>query len=248
MNIKDEVALVTGGGGGIGRAIAIGFARQGVAVVVSDINLEEAKKVANEIKDAGGKAITVKTDVTKGVEANKTVRTALDEFGRLDILVTSHGGSARERMSLFHESTEDVQDHVIDVNLKGVLNCCRAVLGHMIQKKKGKIVNIGSVAGMFGSSGQADYSAAKAGIITFTRALAKEVGHYGIRVNCVSPGLIKTPGAPKIGPRYDDLLKTVLLGRFGTPEEVANLVIFLASDEASYITGQNFAVCGGRSA
>jgi len=148
---------------------------------------------------------------------------------------------------LFCESREEVWDSVLGVNLKGVLNCCRAVINHMIERRKGKIVNLGSTAGVVGDAGLADYSAAKGGVIAFTKALAKEVGPYGINVNCVSPGPIDTQGLALLPEIREKAKKATVLGRLGRPEEVANLIVFLASEEADYIVGQNFLLCGGRS-
>jgi len=178
------------------------------------------------------------------------VKTALDEFGRIDILVNVAGGAIRGKgHGYFHEVQEEFWNSVIDLNLKGPLICCHAVIEHMIQKRRGKIINIASIAGMIGSSyKEAAYSAAKAGVIGLTKALAKELGPFGIHVNCVSPGTI---GTPQFFSHDEESMKYFegrnYLGRWGKPEEVANVVAFLASDEASYITGQNHAVCGGRS-
>ena len=212
--------------------------------------LEPLNKVAFEIKAKGGKAIIVKADVTNGKEVKQMVKTTLDEFGGIDILVNVAGGAARGKArGYFHEVQEEDWISVVDLNLKGTMMCCHAVIEHMIKKRSGKIINIGSVAGMIGSSiAMADYSAAKAGVIGFTKALAKELGPYGINVNCVSPGPIGTPRFFTLDKETIKKLESfTYLKRLGRPEEVANLVVFIASDEASYITGQNYAVCGGRS-
>lgn len=248
MQLEDKVAIVTGGAQGIGEAISLHLASKGAWVVVADLELARANEVVNEIRALGGKAIATKTDVTKSEQANQMIKAALEEFSKVDILVNNAGGSLHETRSLFCQSEERVWDVVLGVNLKGVLNCARAVINHMIQRQRGKIISIGSIAGLMGTAGLADYSAAKGGVIVFSKALAKEVASYGINVNCVCPGPIATeyfltlPEEAK--QRY---LRTIPLGRFGKPEEVASLVSYLASDEADFITGQTFVIDGGRS-
>jgi NAD(P)-dependent dehydrogenase (short-subunit alcohol dehydrogenase family) len=247
MKLIDKVCIVTGAASGIGRAIALRLAKEGADILIVDVNLQSAKEVATEIETLNRRAVAIKADVTKGREINQMVDVTWKEFGRFDILINNAGGSAREKKSLFHESTEEVWDYVLSINLKGVLNCCRAVIGQMMKQKSGKIVNIASCAGIVGDAGLADYSAAKAGIIGFTMALAKEVASYGINVNCVSPGPIETPA---VLTTHSDVLehfkKITGLGRLGKPEDVANMVAFLVSDEANFISGQNFPVCGLR--
>lgn len=243
--LNAKTAIVTGAAMGIGKAIAIDLAREGADVVVTDLNLEEAKKVADEIKAIGRKALAIKTDVTKSAEVNQMVKNVLDTFGKIDILVNNAGQGARERASLFKDSSEEVWDFVIGVNLMGVLNCCRAVCDHMIQRHSGKIINIASFDGVVGDPGMADYSGAKAGVIGFTMAFAKEVAQNGIYVNCVSPGPIETRAVKFMSTeRIESLKKMTGLGRFGKPEEIAYMVSFLASEKANFITGQNFLVCG----
>ena len=241
MRLEGKAAIVTGAAGRIGRAIASRFAREGASVVVSDVNEEKAAQVADEIKASGAAATAIAADVSKSQEVNRMVETALDQFGAIDILVNNAGGSAGllKRLSLFHESEEEVWDWVLGLNLKGVLLCTRAVIGHMMERQRGKIVNIASIAGTVGIVERVDYSASKGGVISLTKALAMEVGPHGINVNCVSPGAIAS------GP--SNLDKGTYLGRTGRPEEVANLVLFLASDEADNITGQNYIIDGGRS-
>jgi NAD(P)-dependent dehydrogenase (short-subunit alcohol dehydrogenase family) len=174
------------------------------------------------------------------------VRMATKEFGKIDILVNNAGGSAREKASEFAMSSEETWDWVLGRNLKGVLICTRAVINHMIESGAGRIISVSSVAGVGGAPGMADYSAAKAGIIGFSKALAKEVGRYGITVNCVSPGAIKTAGTGRVPKEVADrLLSQQVLNRSGETQDVANLVLFLASEDARYITGQNYIVDGG---
>ena len=250
MSLKDRVAIVTGAAGGIGRVVATSLARERANIVVNDIYLEPLNKVADEIKAMGRKAIAIKADVTKTEEIRQMVKTTLDEFGGVDILVNVAGGAARgEGRGFFHETTEQVWASIISVNLMGTLICCHEVIGHMMQRRSGKIINIGSVAGMLGSSqAMADYSAAKAGVIGFTKSLAKELGQYGININCVSPGPIATEHFFTLPEEVKEKLKShTYLKRLGKPEDIANMVVFLASDEANYIVGQNLAVCGGDS-
>jgi len=251
MRLKDRVAVVTGSSSGIGRAIALRLAMEGANVVVTaHTNVEGANKVADEIRALNRKAIVTKVDVANSREVNQMVKTALDEFGKVDILVNNAGGSSREKATLFYEATEEVWDFVIALNLKGVRNCSQAVINHMMQRQSGKIVNIGSSAGITGGSPPegVDYAAAKAGVIGFTMALAKEVASYGVNVNCVSVGPIQTGRSDSYRPAHfkEWQKKSTGFDRRGKPEEIANMVAFLASDEASFITGQNYAVCGLR--
>ena len=248
MKLKDKVAIVTGGAGGIGRATVLRLAKEGANVVLADAKLQQANKVANEVKAMGCRTTVIETDVTKSDDVDLMVRTTLDNFGQIDILVNVAGGTPPpEKYRLFHESSEETWDWVIALNLKGVRNSCRSVIGPMMQKRSGKIVSIASVAGVMGSYMQADYSAAKAGVIGFTRVLAKEVGSYGINVNCVSPGPIETEPLLRLGNEaIENRKKWMWLGRLGKPEEVANTVAFLVSGEVDFITGQNIPVCGGK--
>lgn len=247
MKLKDKIVVVTGGASGIGEAICKQMTNEGADVVVADIAVEQAEKVVNELKAIGRKAIAVRVDVTKSEDTNQMAKTVLAEFGKIDILVNNAGGSAQQKGIPFCESTEEIWDWVIALNLKGVRNCSRAVIEHMMQRRNGKIVSIASISGVVGTPTKVDYSAAKAGVIGFTKALAKEVASYGIYVNSVSPGPIETPlFLSNLEEFRERTLKGIHLGRMGKPEEIASMVVFLASDEASYITGQNFIVDGGR--
>ena len=248
MRLKDRVAIVTGGSSGIGKAICKRMATEGAVVIVADIAIEQAKEVANELKALGAKAIALNVDVTKSQDTDQMVTSVLDEFGKVDILVNNAGGSPPEKGVFFHDSKEEVWDWAIALNLKGVRNCTRAVINHMIKRKSGKIVSTASISGITGTLTKVDYSAAKAGVIGFTKALAKEVASYGINVNCVSPGPIATPlFLSNKKELQEEAIQAVFLKRVGKPEEIANMVAFLASDEASFIVGQNFIVDGGRS-
>jgi len=247
VKLLDKVAIVTGSGRGIGREIALRLAREGADIVVVDIDSEPADKVVDEIKALGRRALIIRADVTQSEDVNRMSRTVLDKFGKLDILVNNVGGSARDKSSLFCESKEEVWDEILKKNLTGVLKCCRAVIGHMIERRGGRIINITSIAGEIGTAGLAEYSAAKGGVIAFTRALAKEVASCGITVNGVSPGPIEISiNRPRSfsGEGQSRLATQTGFDRFGKPEEIANMVAFLASDEADFISGQNLAVSG----
>lgn len=246
MKLSGKVAIVTGAAGGIGRAIALRLAREDANIVVNDIDLEGAAAVVSEVKALGQKSLSVKADVSNSKEVNQMVETVLEKLGKIDILVNNAGGTARERATEFYKSSEEIWDFVIGRNLKGVLICTRAVINHMLQRQSGNIVNIASINGVVGKAGVADYSAAKGGIIAFTKALAREVASYGVRVNSVSPGPTENPQLLRLFPaQLEEYRKKIPLGRLGRPEDIANMVAFLVSDEASYITAQNYVVDGG---
>jgi 3-oxoacyl-[acyl-carrier protein] reductase len=251
MRLKDKVILVTGAGRGIGRGISIRLAHDGAIVMVNDIDQQAVQNVRKEIEDFGGKTEDFVADVTKLPEVDAMIRQVLEKYQKIDGLVNNAGGSARARATLFHESTEEVWDYVINLNLRSVFVMTRAVINHMIERRAGKIVNISSGAGLAGQAKIADYSATKAGVIGFTKALAREVGSYGINVNSVAPGFIETKTDSWIVGRQDkeDIRsaprKEIVLPWVGTPEDVANAVAFLCSEEAKYITGEILLVGGG---
>lgn len=248
MNLGNRVSIVTGGGGGIGEAISKQMAHEGAHVVVADIAIEQAKKVANEIGLKGGKATAQVVDVTQSQNVDQMIKDVIRNIGDIDILVNNAGGSSKEKDIFFWDSNEENWDWTISLNLKGVRNCTRAVINNMIQRRTGKIINIASISGVIGTISKVEYSAAKAGVIGFTKALAKEVASYGVNVNSVSPGPIATPLFFKNTEEFRETIrKGVLLGRLGKPEEIANMVVFLSSDKANFITGQNFIVDGGKS-
>jgi 3-oxoacyl-[acyl-carrier protein] reductase len=240
--MSDQVAIVTGASRGIGRAIAIALASQGVKVIVnyakSSAGAEEVVKI---ITEAGGEAIALQADVSKAEEIDSLVQQTLEKYSRIDILV-NNAGITRDTL-LLRMKPEDWQA-VIDLNLTGVFLCTRAVTKTMIKQKSGRIINIASVAGQMGNPGQANYSAAKAGVIGFTKTVAKELASRGITVNAVAPGFIETDMTSNL--KNEEILKFIPLNRFGKPEEIAGMVRFLATDPASaYITGQVFNVDGG---
>lgn len=239
-NLKGRVAVITGAASGIGKAAAERLAEEGATVVIVDINAAEAEEAASRLRKAGFTADAAEADVRDSASINRIVRTVTEKHGNISILVNNAGGSARVigKKTLFHVSEEATWEWVLNVNLKGVLICTRAVLDGMIGQRYGKIINIASIAGVAGISGMADYSAAKGGVIAFTKALAMELGTYNINVNCISPGAIET--------RKFDMSAGTYLGRGGKPEEVAGLISFLASDESGFITGQNYVIDGGR--
>ena len=250
MRLKDRVAIITGGGGGIGRATCRLFAREGAKIMIADLIIEEAKKVADELKAQGHQAVAMEIDITSFDEAKRLAGATLDKFGQIDILANIAGGSAgpviKTKHGLFAESTKERWEDMINLNLYGTFNCTRAVINHMIERRRGKIISFASTAGMIGMQKAAEYAAAKGGIIAFTKTLAKEVGQYGINVNCISPGVIGTPRVQQMSKEMvQQWLDGIPLSRLGRPDEVADVVLFLASDESSYITGENIAVAGG---
>jgi len=248
FSLKDKVAIVTGARRGMGRTHAIALAKAGAKVIVSDISLEDCEKVVKEIEKAGGKALAVKCNVSEKEEVADLIKKTVKEWGKIDILVNNAGIC---QFKPFLELTEEDWDRTIDINLKGYFLCAQAAAKEMVKQKSGVIINIASVAmGQVGVgfNNLAHYCASKGGIAGMTEALALELGSYNIRVNAISPGMIDTPmiadfkGDPKT---LEATLARVPLGRMGKPEEVSNLVLFLASGESSYITGSTIVIDGG---
>lgn len=244
MEFEGRVALVTGGASGIGKAVCLAFAAEGARVAVADVNAEGAEAVAVA---AGAEGFAVAMDVTSRASVVAGVEQVLSRWGRIDVLANVAGW---DRIMPFLETTEEHWDRVIAINLRGQLATCHAVLPHMIERGSGTVVNVASEAGRSGSSGEAVYSGAKGGVIAFSRALAREVARHGIRVNVVAPGLTDTPllqgmiadGNEKL---IDAIVRATPLRRLATPEDVARAVLFLASDRASFTTGETLSVGGG---
>ncbi len=246
MRLKDKTALVTGSSRGIGRAVALSYGKEGANVVV---NYTSNEKAANEVVDAlesmGGKAIAVKADVSQKSDADHLVAAAIETFGGLDILV-NNAGFTRPAMML--KMTEEQWDQVVDIHLKGAFLCSQAAGNQMKEQKKGKIINVMSVAGLVGTVGQINYSAAKGGILSMTKSIARELARYNVCANVISLGIVATEMSEKIttDEKLSEIyMNRILLKRFAEPDDIAPAFIFLASDESSYITGQLLCVDGG---
>jgi 3-oxoacyl-[acyl-carrier protein] reductase len=244
IDLTKKIAVVTGGAQGIGRAVAETLARRGAHVVVADLQMEKAETVAQEISaSTGNRAIAVQVDVSDSASAQAMIDAAIAEFDRVDILVNNAGIT---RDNLIMRMSEDEFDLVININLKGAFNCTKAVIRKMMKQRSGRVINMASVSGVTGQAGQTNYSSSKAGLIGFTKALAKEVGSRGITVNAVAPGFIETALTVDLPEDIKKMgIKMTPLGRFGQPQDVANAVAFLASDEAAFITGEVLTVDGG---
>ncbi len=265
LNLRGKVAIVTGAGRGIGRAISLTFAEEGAWVVVSDIDSSVAEEVAKEIVSRGSRALAVRADVTKVDDVETLVNRALDEFKKLDILVNNAGilydAEGPLGRKLFQESRPEEWHREIELILFGTLNCIKTVIGLMIKQRSGRIVNISSDLGRTnnGLKGVTTYSAGKGGVIALTRSIATEVAPHGITLNTVCPGFVRTTRAllaekqrearPEAYEYYKNMEKamegTIPMGRVGVPEDIAKLAVFLASDAASWITGQTYSVNGG---
>ncbi|URZ14338.1 3-oxoacyl-[acyl-carrier-protein] reductase [Clostridium felsineum] len=242
--LSGKVAVVTGAGRGLGRAIALKLASEGAKLVVNYRNSEaETQKLVKEIEELGSEAISVKADISKFNEAETIIKKAVEKYGTVDVLV-NNAGITKDNLLL--RMKEEDFDNVINVNLKGSFNCTKHASRVMLKKKSGKIINISSVIGLVGNAGQVNYAAAKAGIIGMTKSVAKELASRGITVNAIAPGIIKSDMTDALKEEQrQQILETVPLKRVGTPEDVSNLVLFLASELSSYITGQVINVDGG---
>ncbi len=250
MQLKGKTAIVTGAARGLGEAIGRKFAGEGAAIALADINFDKAKQVAEDINQAGGKAVAYKADVSSRVEVNRLVENTVQTFGAIHILVNNAGIGWRQCL---HEMTDECWDAVMNVDLKSVLYGTQAVLPYMKKQRYGRIVNISSAVGMdLFLVGSANYAAAKAGVIQLTRFTAMEAGRYGIYANAIAPGVIATEIATSRRTKeeaekwFEEAKERSSLGRVGTAEDVANVALFLASDACSYVTGQVISVDGGR--
>jgi len=244
MLLDGKVAIVTGASRGIGRAAAVALARQGAKVVINFAgNIAAANAVLAEITEAGGEAMLFQANVADGAAVEAMVKATLDRFGRIDILVNNAGIT---RDNLLMRMKEEDWDAVVDTNLKGIFFCTKTVARQMMKQRAGKIINMASVVGVMGNAGQANYAAAKAGVIGFTKSMAKELAARNVLVNAIAPGFITTDMTRVLTEEVKEgLLGAIPLGRLGAPEDIAHVVVFLASDAANYITGQTINVDGG---
>jgi 3-oxoacyl-[acyl-carrier protein] reductase len=246
MKLEGKAAVVTGagrGGRGIGRSIALALAKEGADIVISDFVVENAEAVAAEVQATGRRAMAVQANVAVEADVQRMFDTTMEEFGRVDILV-NNAGITRDNLML--RMTEEDWDAVLDTNLKGAFLCTKAAARIMLKQKSGKIVNIASVMGRVGNAGQANYSASKGGMIALTKTTAKELGSRGITANVVAPGFIQTVMTDALPEELrEQMKKQVPLARLGTPEDVARVVLFLSTEDSSYVTGQVISVDGG---
>lgn len=242
VNLNGKIAIVTGAGHGIGKEIALNLARSGAEVVITDVS-DKIFEVGKEIESIGSKAFPVKCDVTDSKEAVAIEDKVLGKYERIDILVNNAGIYPQKP---FLEMTNEDWNKVIGINLNGAFHCTKAVIPKMVEQKYGKIVNIASIAGaVIGYMNLAHYSASKAGIVGFTKSLALEMAQYKININAIAPGPIDIGGIPAGSEIVQQIIKTIPIGRMGLPIDIANLVVFLASDESSFITGQCIVCDGG---
>lgn len=243
--LQGKVAIVVGGGGAIGGAIAAKLSAEGARIAVIDMMEDSAARVAQDIVGLGGEACSYGLDITRYAAVQATMDGIAERFGRIDILVNSAGGSAREKMALYHELPEEVLEGMLMVNLHGPLYCIRAVVNHLIRQNYGKIVNVASIVALGGMAKCVDYAAAKGGLIAATKSLAIELGRYNINVNCVSPGKVQRSTAGLDQAAFARQFS--YLNRICTHEDIAAMALYLALPESDYITGQNIVVDGGRS-
>lgn len=243
MKLAGRIALVTGGARGIGREIALVLAQEGADIAIWDVNVQESEKTCKDIEAFGRKTHADQVDVTNYEAVDAAMNKILDKFGKIDILV-NNAGITKDNLIL--RMSQQEWDAVLNVNLKGTFNCTKAVFRPMSKQRSGKIVNIASIIGIMGNYGQANYAASKAGIIALTKTTARELASRGVNVNAIAPGFIQTEMTAKLSEDIRaKMLQAVPMAKMGTPRDVANLCLFLASDEAAYITGQTIVVDGG---
>jgi 3-oxoacyl-[acyl-carrier protein] reductase len=245
VDLSNKVAIVTGSGRGIGQAISMRLAEAGALVIINDINEELANQTVDQIKSIGQQSAAIIADVSSSAEVNRMMAQIKETYGKIDILV-NNAGIARDQLLL--RMTDDDWDKVLNISLKSVFLCTRAVIRDMMKQRWGRIVNISSIVGLAGNPGQANYASAKAGIIGFTKTMAKEVASRNVTVNAVAPGFIDTEMTQRLDEKQKaDLKQRIPSGYLGSPRDVAEAVIFFASEEARYITGQVLSVDGGMS-
>lgn len=243
MRVKDKVVIITGGGSGIGKETGLLFAKEGAKVVVADVNEKAGAETVDTIKNAGGEAVFAKLDVSNREQTKQVVKDTIAKYGRIDVLI-NNAGIIQD--ALVVKMTEEQWDKVININLKGPFNCIQAVAEQMIAQGSGVILNISSIVALYGNVGQTNYAATKAGLVGMTKTLAKELGKKGIRVNAIAPGFIYTPMTATVPEKILDMMKEKTpLKRLGTPGDVANALLFLSSDDASFINGAVISVDGG---
>lgn len=258
LGLNGKTVIITGGASNIGRGITLCFAKEGTNIVIADLDEKQAGKVADEARALGRKAIVVKTDVTNYDAVEAMVKKTIDEFGAVDILVNNVGWDLQQ---LFIDTTPDFWDKIININYRSVLNCTKAVLDHMIERKSGVILSTGSDAGRIGEFREAVYGGTKGAVIAFTKAVAREVGRYNVRLNVVCPGVTIPKSEDEYGEDsgwklsrgfftaeiMEKIIKAYPLRRLGRSEDIGNAMVFLASDTANFITGQTLSVSGGYS-
>lgn len=243
MRLLDRVAIITGGGNGIGRETVLTFVREGAKVVIADFDEKSGQILLNEVRELSGSAIFQKVDVSNQESVQQMVEATINEFGRIDILINNAGITSDAMLT---KLTAEAWQKVIDVNLTGVFYCTQAVIPFMVQQGKGKIINTSSISGVYGNVGQTNYAATKAGVVGMTKTWAKELGRKGINVNAVAPGFIETGMVAKVPEKViEKLIQQVPLQRLGQPRDIANAYLFLASSEADFVNGSILHVDGG---
>ena len=247
MKLEDKLAIITGAGSGIGRATALLFAQEGAALSISDVDMEGLENITTKIREMGTRVLASRADISNGKEVNEMVDKTIAEFGRVNILVNIAGYVYFKGRYFYRMDPEEWEPH-INITLKGTLNVTKAVVPHMIEQESGRIISLSSDSAKYPMAGSTIYAAVKAGIAGFSRCLALELAPYGILVNCIAPGSIKTKATKMMNlPRgeAEKVFARIPLGRIGAPEDIANMALFLASDAGKYVTGQNYSVNGG---
>ena len=246
MRLEGRKAVVTGGGRGVGRAVSLAFGREGADVIINYVRNEEAaKETVSELKEMGRDALAVRANVALKEDAERLIGACLDRFGSIDILVNNAGIS---KPAMLQKMTEEQWDEVVDVHLKGAFLCTQAASPHFMEQNYGKIINVTSVAGIVGTTGQINYAAAKGGLISFTKSCARELARYHVTANVISLGIVATDMTRKLqeDPKLREIyMRRILLNRYAEPQDIAPAFVYLASDESNYITGQLLCVDGG---